>query len=244
MKTAFVVAVVLTVAVYLAPRGEGQSTSNQPQQKHADERGAVTPAQQEANRHQEKDKSTTNQSPQGYQTSQWALVVVGIVTFVIVGWQAYESRRSVEIAKRSMVSQFRPRIHVREIKMDGSNHAVKITLANIGGSVAHIKEVRIELKVVAAHASPVPLSPTYIRDSFSIQPGEDPSPIVAEFNGASDTFAYFYAIEGTANTALQCEGFIRYADDNQTLRKTGFLRRYTKPTGIFSTVSPEYEYED
>lgn len=86
-------------------------------------------------------------------------------------------------------------------------------------------------------------APRDIAERAGFEPGEDPPVLSLDFS--SDRFFYVFALEANkAQCALQCEGPIRYADENGTLRNTGFLRRHTKASGRFMKVSDEYEYED
>src|SRR5580704_12545230 len=45
--------------------------------------------------------SATNKSPRWYATPEGALVIVGICTFLVIGWQSWETRRSADAAKKS-----------------------------------------------------------------------------------------------------------------------------------------------
>src|SRR5215831_12693426 len=45
----------------------------------------------------------------------WSLVAVGIVTFIVIGWQAWETRRSANTSERMMLMSNQPKLIVRGI---------------------------------------------------------------------------------------------------------------------------------
>src|SRR5579872_393370 len=45
------------------------------------------------------------ESPSGDTSPEWALVIVGIVTFLVIGWQSLETRRSADAVKESVPHQ-------------------------------------------------------------------------------------------------------------------------------------------
>jgi hypothetical protein len=54
---------------------------------------------------------TTNKTPQNppcwytaFKRPEWALVIVGIATFLVIGWQAWETRRAVEVSQKSALA--------------------------------------------------------------------------------------------------------------------------------------------
>jgi hypothetical protein len=46
-------------------------------------------------------KATENKPPEWYESPEWTLVIVGCITFLIIGWQSYETRRSADAGKEA-----------------------------------------------------------------------------------------------------------------------------------------------
>jgi hypothetical protein len=57
---------------------------------------------------------------------EWWLVGVGIITFGVIAWQAWETRRSASAARDSIVMTHRPKIIVRELYMPEATELFKI----------------------------------------------------------------------------------------------------------------------
>jgi len=56
--------------------------------------------------------SSTPKAPLG-NTSQWPLVVVGIITFIIIGWQSWETRKAAEVSKKALHLTQAADIHIQ-----------------------------------------------------------------------------------------------------------------------------------
>lgn len=100
MKRLLIVAVMLASGINFSPRSEGQKGSNHDDQR-ADNQALNAPVSTD-----KKDgvaykaKAGQIEAPTSYKTPEGALVVVGIITFLVIGWQAVETRRSVIAADR------------------------------------------------------------------------------------------------------------------------------------------------
>jgi hypothetical protein len=105
MKRALVIAVMLTLAVNFAPRDEAQERPKQ------DARNSQKTIQATAsNAENDKQKTTKTegcayQSPKGYETAQWILVIVGIITCLVIGWQSISTARATKAMKGSLKLQ-------------------------------------------------------------------------------------------------------------------------------------------
>ena len=90
MKWPVVATIMLAVAVYLAPRGQGQQPPGQ-SQKQSQQQSSISSSGDHSDT---KKKAADDQPPQWYKSPEWILVVVGIVTAFVIGWQSYETRRA------------------------------------------------------------------------------------------------------------------------------------------------------
>ncbi len=102
MKPAVIAAVVLAATIYLNPRSEGQqrpSGIEQGAQSKAQSGGQASASQNNSQRPQTKTEATKNQPPKWYESPEWVLVIVGIVTCFVIGWQSWETRRAAEATR-------------------------------------------------------------------------------------------------------------------------------------------------
>jgi hypothetical protein len=102
VKPSVIVAVALAVGICFAPRCEGQQRpagGAQPTAKKSDPPAAPSvPYEIENQWIYTETQPTEKQSPQGDETPEWALVIVGIITFGVIGWQSWETRKTANAA--------------------------------------------------------------------------------------------------------------------------------------------------
>lgn len=250
MIKAFIVAVVVGASILFSSRGECQSRPQQAKQHGANNGWTVSRTSYETPESIEKIDSTEKQSPNGNEYSQWALVFVGLVTFLVVGWQAWESRRGVEISQKTMVSQFRPRLAIRNIRLDDVDRPsdVIVTLVNNGGTAGRIVGGTVGIQSVNEWeiGKPEWISKGSILRNELIHAGEERS---LEKISLNDNLAWAVASksasEGHYSTAIVCCGDISYRDDNEIVRKMAFYRIFDWPSKRFiPSTDPEKDYSD
>lgn len=189
--------------------------------------------------------------PEG--ATAWAI----ILTLGAITWQAIQTRKSaeasrdqVEISRKAFVSQFRPRVPVRAVRLTEQDGALKVEiwLTNIGDTPAHITksdmkvgwEVPAELKKKIVASSTFPLA--------SLQPGQDHPTTVDITEIAIPYRVAQIAVDemGRDQEAwIYCFGNLTYLDDNGSSRSTGFFRKYDiKRKRFIPSDDPEEEYAD
>lgn len=92
--------------------------------------------------------ATKNEPPHGNVTTEDALVVVGIITFIVIGWQSYETRRAATAAKESakaaelnaqaFINSERPWIVVEPKMVPYTGMTFRLQAANVGRTPAEI----------------------------------------------------------------------------------------------------------
>jgi hypothetical protein len=104
MKPSVVVAIVLVLCVYLAPRCKGQERSNSGVKGTTSENqkgrppAVEVPYQIQNQWIQTETSDREKESPPWYKSPEWVLVIVGIITFFIIGWQSWETRKAANAA--------------------------------------------------------------------------------------------------------------------------------------------------
>jgi hypothetical protein len=189
VKPAVVIAVALTVCVYFAPRCQGQDRSTDRAKEPAAQALQPTPIPPQ----------TINQSiyaeaqpplshpPPWYESPEWVLVVVGCVTFVIIGWQSFETRRAATAAKLSadaFINSERGWVFLDDLpeidlqpQQPGTPgvYAMPIAFRNAGQTVCRIRELSTRVHTVQA-ISDLPPVPQYLSTSrdidYLLAPGE------------------------------------------------------------------------
>lgn len=108
MKQAFIAAIVLAAIVNFAPRGEAQQSTRSVQDGA---QGAAQLNRQPASRPNDAEhpaaitKTTENQPPQWYQSPEWVLVIVGIITCLVIGWQSWATYQAADATRKSVELQ-------------------------------------------------------------------------------------------------------------------------------------------
>jgi len=94
-------AIALTLCVYLPPRSEAQKSPEKSAQKSPDKGDPSAFTYVENRRDETKAQTPQGKLPNGYISPEWAIVIVGIITFVVIGWQSWETRKAAEATKES-----------------------------------------------------------------------------------------------------------------------------------------------
>ena len=98
MKPAVIIAVALAFSVYFAQRGEGQNAPGKGADettKKTDQPSPLTITNQiNSQRINTEARTAQNQPPHWYESPEWVLVIVGCITFAVIGWQSVETRRA------------------------------------------------------------------------------------------------------------------------------------------------------
>ena len=195
--------------------------------------------------------------PHWWAIPDWWLVIVAGITGAFICWQSWEIRKSaeasrdqVEISRKAFVSQFRPRVPVRVVRLTEQDGAlnVEIWLTNTGDSPAHItrSDITVGWEVPAELKKKVVASSTF--PPASLQPGQDHSATVDITEIAVPYRVAQIAVDemGRDQEAwIYCFGNLTYLDDNGSSRSTGFFRKYNiKRKRFVPSDDPEEEYAD
>jgi hypothetical protein len=180
-----------------------------------------------------------------------ATIAIGIFTYALVrvtNRQARLTRESIDLARQEFIATHRPRIIVRFIQGpfydDDGHQSAWVTAANIGDSPGDIEEFGGDL--------------ARRKDNLWITPGVDGSPkriepitlasgqrhvfTVRSKNPHSDTEILADALD-VEETCLV--GVIRYRDENDVLRETGYFRILDQGSDTFvRSKNDEDEYSD
>jgi len=190
-------------------------------------------------------------------------IYIAILTLLALIWQTYETRRAVNIANKTLVSTFRPKLVVRRVALSkGTNiptvgvpdekpWKVDFVIANIGGTKAHVTSKSFTVKMFDNKELP-PVLPYALGASeftFSLEAGEEKELSV----GLEIELLTLFRLLGTQGGYLNKQktafvyfmGYVHYNDDVGVIRKTFVLRHYDTETGCFKVVDePDYEYAD
>lgn len=193
---------------------------------------------------------------------EWLLVILAIPSIGFVGWQTWETRRAANTSNRTMISQFRPKIAIRAIKLDPSSYMyfdrrgdgiwkIVISVANTGGTRAVIAEGIGYLQTYKKDYPIDELTPWWILESpISIEAGERVEIIYPlDARRIRD-----YMEPAEAETILKdreperypiFRGTIKYRDEIGITRQTGFCRQWSfRKKGFEVLDDPEFEYQD
>jgi hypothetical protein len=180
-----------------------------------------------------------------------ATVFIGVFTYVlarVTNRQAKLTREGIELTRKEFVATHRPRVIIRFIQgpfvSDDNRQFIWVIVANIGDSATDIEEFGGDLArrrgthwlTPGAAGDPKRIEPITLmsgqRHVFTVtakRPYGD-AEIFSDATGASELCAF---------------GAIRYRDDNDVLRETGYFRVYDSERDAFLPSKDESEeYQD
>lgn len=196
------------------------------------------------------------------QRPEWWLAILAIPTLLVVGWQAWETRRSANTSNKAMISQFRPRIAIRAIDLDPSSYMyfdrrgdgiwkIAIKVANTGGTKTVITEGIGYFQTYKENYPINELTPWWIlEDPISIEAGERIEIIylldakrIREYMEAAESETILKDREPERYPIFR--GTIKYRDEIGITRQTGFCRQWNFKRQKFIVLDdPEFEYQD
>lgn len=251
MSKCLVALLMLFISAIPLVAADNQKPSSQDAKQYEDQ-GNTT--QQE--RHKSADESPGWQKlatwPDGI--TAWAV----ILTLIVLAFQTYYTRKSVEAAQNSIALQFRPKLSIRAIKLDVSG-ALKskdvpaiwrLVLANVGGSIAHVRPTTIIFDAIVQDGDQQTIEPlgTEQIEAFSLSPGEIKI-ISSEVTNARDHLRVGKLFGNDPDVGqyvwVRCTGAFVFTDESQIERRIGFRRRFDTKTGVLDPdPDPEYEFDD
>src|ERR1700685_3476713 len=103
----------LAISVYFAPRCEAQNGSakdaDSPTSQKTNQAPPSVPAPYQVNNQwiSTEAQPASKQSPHWYESPEWVLVIVGCITFLVIGWQSFETRRAATATRDAAVAASR-----------------------------------------------------------------------------------------------------------------------------------------
>lgn len=206
--------------------------------------------------------------PEGFTT--WAIIGTGFV----IAWQSSETRKAAkateaqaEISREALVSQFRPKIAVRRVRLDppatkyfdrrmDGIWKLELTLHNIGGTTAHVQKCQgfFNLQSGEDGRSKDSVSGLYIDKPSDIPAGgKHPLEIRLDevrFRKMLGEVEDDVRLEDGSRGSIRPDWFlyygtITYRDDNGLDRDTGFSRQwYTRGQHFLASDDVEAEYQE
>jgi hypothetical protein len=191
-------------------------------------------------------------------TTTWAL----ILTLIVIAEQTKETRRSVEITAKTLVTEFRPTVIVRSVKLDppatefydrrgDGKWTIAIYLANTGGTEATVRKCEAWFQMYSREGNPMDTIwvNTFDQEFLLLPAGRH---TLAGTLPDGDKFRQsLHSIESVVErNHVQmryptCHGTITYLDGNGFERKTGFFRQWNVGGQRFTVGDdPEHEYQD
>lgn len=245
MKPALIATIMLVAFVNFAVWGQGKQYAAQPQNKTEN----VAPTSDCQPHSDAKAATADRETPHWYESPEWVLVIVGIVTAFVIGWQSYETRRAAESsaesgqafisAERAWVlvetgtipDDFQPdpnRVQVFQI------WPVVINRGRTAGRVTGGLIKRIEIPTDAT----LPPEPDYTGDMGEINFVLAPNVHVQPMHISMDAGDFIRLRQGQGK--LYIYGFITYSDIGEQTRETRFCFVYFVPSGF--TAQPRGFY--
>jgi len=106
MKPFFIAVIILAILIDFAPWRQSQQDAAQPQEKadnQSSSNGQVRATTKAA--------TSNSETPHWYESPEWVLVIVGIITAFFIGWQSWETRCASEATKinaNAFITESRP----------------------------------------------------------------------------------------------------------------------------------------
>jgi hypothetical protein len=193
MKPAMIVAIALAFAVNFAPRSEAQKSSNKAAQKRTQESKPSSVTFVDNHWCEAQQQPAQDNTPKWYQSPEWILVIVGIITFLVVGYQSWATKRAA-VATESYVEAVKEQTPLFRQSAEAAlgnatavidserawivadpetpppfekDHITRLVcrLRNVGKTPARIMEVA-ERVFVANEKCPLPENPEYLPQNI------------------------------------------------------------------------------
>jgi hypothetical protein len=173
----------------------------------------------------------------------------------------------LRLARAELVANYRPRLRVRNVIVNPPNEALvsrigifqpnqpargQLYVVNVGGSAAKITESHC---IVFWNESGLPMRRPYEGDNgnnqiprMKLEPGQS-TPGLFMSDDALDNRATTIGNSIAGGLRLYVMGWIEYADDRGTKRRTSFCREFEKRGGFaegrfYAVADPDYEHEE
>jgi hypothetical protein len=193
--------------------------------------------------------------------SAFATAVIAWFTINLVNatkTQAGLTRESIDLSREQIVALHRPKMRIRNIVVRPSNNFFstpfapnelvhgQFYMANVGGTVAHIKEALYE---VFSTNLPLPMERPYEgKNGLSFQDltiaagSSSPLPFASDRPLSQDES---HGILTNGSWQIYVMGWVEYEDDRRTRRRTAFCRKYDYARRRFYPVDDkDYEHEE
>lgn len=174
------------------------------------------------------------------------VIAVFTVVLAVVGFvQARLIRKSINLARQEFIATHRPKVIVRFIQGpsfdDDAREIIFVTVANVGINLAIIREFGCDLGrrmenhwLTGINATPKPIEPIRLisgeQHTFTVRS----SAAYSDAEIADDAWAEICAL-----------GKVRYADESDIVRETGFFRIFDRKREAFAPSQDESEeYQD
>jgi hypothetical protein len=206
-----------------------------------------------------KENSADNEPRKWYTRPDVWLCILAVPTLIFVGIQAVAAKdaakatlKQSEIANKTLIAQFRPRVVVRDVSLlrDNPGWSFRIQIENLGGTNANVKrgDIEIRWRVFSEHRYQV-LHKESIR-GFPLGAGDEYVGIWTitdeeMFASKINTFSMAFRDGKIGTFTMQAVGTIGYTDDSGMFKKTGFCRNLDIETERFRSLpDSEDEYQD
>jgi len=260
-KYALAVIVLLVGSVYVSR--QYQKAREQCNKECTPIKSTATPPASHAQDCDECEKNADRRLPYWYRLVAWPKGITTwaiLLTLMVIAEQTNQIRRTADISARALVTEFKPKIVVRKMRLnptaviyfDRRNDGVwkiDLEISNVGGTPAYVQEITAYFQVYVGHSPTDDLGGLFADQPFEIPAGrrrEIAIPLSAE-----KTRSYMEKLEssikqnGIRTDWPICHGTITFRDDNGIDRDTGFGREWDIKAERFIPIdSPEWEYQD
>ncbi|MFI5098700.1 MAG: hypothetical protein ACHQT6_12075 [Candidatus Acidiferrales bacterium] len=206
-----------------------------------------------------KTQAAKDQTPGWYKSPEWVLVLVGVITCIVIGWQSSETRKSAQAAKESLFLTHRPKLIVRNVispqvetlhplasvedlvrSNAGDRFEGYFQVANIGNTPAVIQSIHERIFV----GDRLPMERQYSSNKISeirLAAGESRRVEMTPVNVPPETQGVI--VRERINVYFM--GLITYTDSLGIRRETAFCRRLDRALQrLVPLEDSDYEYAD